>query len=167
MRKPKLYFMVGCQRSGKSTYSQQWLRNGTYDYPRSIINADSLRLAVHGERYHHETEPMIFAMDSYFIKHNLLLGMDVLVDETSTTERAWRRMFSIDIDAQPIVIDTPLEVCLERAVLTNQTDLFEPIKRCHSQLQMLKAFGIDNAVAAVRNAVKNGIHSPVLEGCAY
>lgn len=166
-RKPRLYFTIGLQRSGKSTYCTRWaqrleMREADDRYPRAIVCADSIRLAHHGERYLRKPEPFIFAFDTLMIQSLLERGHDVIADETATTERSIRRILEIDIDAQHVVIDTPKQVCIERAYKTNQPDLVPVISRCSEQFERLKNLGFDNAIEQVRNAVKRGYQGKVL-----
>jgi hypothetical protein len=164
-RPARLYFTIGVQRSGKSTYCTRWAQNLEMPgdgYPRAIVCADSIRIALHGQRYKYEAEPMVFAMDTYMIRSLLVRGHDVIADETGTTERSIRRILEIDPDAQHILIDTPKEVCIARAFTTNQSDLVPVIERCHAQLVRLKAYGVDRVVEEVRKAVKAGCKDKVL-----
>jgi predicted kinase len=164
-RKPKLYFTIGLQRSGKSTFCTRWAQHLEMPgdrYPRAIVCADAIRLAHHGERYLRKPEPFIFAFDTLMIQSLLERGHDVIADETATTERSIRRILSIDIDAQHIVIDTPKEVCIERAYKTNQPDLVPVIGRCSEQFERLKRLGFDVAVEKVRDAIRRGYDGKVL-----
>jgi predicted kinase len=164
-RKPKLYFTIGLQRSGKSTYCTRWAQNLEMPgdgYPRAIVCADSIRLAFHGERYLRKPEPFIFTFDTLMIQSLLERGHDVIADETATTERSIRRILSIDINAQHIVIDTPKEECQRRAILTGQVDLVPVIERVSVQFEKLRRIGFDVAVERVREAVRNRNDNPVL-----
>ncbi len=165
-RPARLFFTMGTPRGGKSTYCTRWAQHlempSLDSLPRSIVCADSIRLALHGDRYKSESEPMIFTLDTYFIRALLIRGMDVIVDETNTTERAIRRVLEIDTDAQAIVIDTPVETCIERAYATNQPDLVPVIERVSRQLERLSLYGVARAVENIRDAVKTRNFKAVL-----
>lgn len=164
-RRPHLYMTIGLQRSSKSTYATRWAQHLEMPgdgYPRAIVCADSIRLALHGIRYKSEAEPMVFTLDTYMIRSLVIRGHDVLADETGTTERSIRRILEIDPDATPIVIDTPKDVCIERAYKTNQEDLVPVIERCNEQFVRLKEYGIHRAIDEIRQAVIVGNRGKVL-----
>lgn len=164
-RKPRLYFTIGLQRSGKSTYCTRWAQNLEMPgdgYPRAIVCADAIRLAHHGQRYIRKPEPFIFMFDTLMIESLLERGHDVIADETATTEESIRRILSIDINAQHIVIDTPPSVCVERAIATNQQDLIPVIERVSKQFDKLKKIGFDVAINRVRDAVRMKYKGSVL-----
>lgn len=149
--KGRLHFTVGCARSGKSTYCNKWVRqvedmkvyrvgddpSKYIGFPRAVVAGDDFRLALHGQAYSKLAEGTVFAMMDVAARALLSRGFDVIMDETATTEETIKRYLNIDIDAVPVVIDTPLEVCLERAVKTNQEYLLGPIRRHHAQLTKL------------------------------
>jgi len=156
--KPKLSFTIGLPRSGKSTFCEQWVQKrddktvkGTMEAmasreyiiwnrnPRVIVSGDSFRRALHGHSYINNAEGMVFASMDVAIKALLLSGHDVIVDETSTTKGTILRYLRIDINAEPIWIDTPAEVCKQRAIDTNKPYLLGPIDRMAAQLAELKA----------------------------
>jgi hypothetical protein len=153
-RRGSLHFVIGVQRSGKSTYCTRWsqglLPKDTVDgFPRVIVCDDELRLAIHGERWKRETEPLVYGIEPYIIRM-LLNRHDVIVDETHTTERSILKVLSIDPDATYHLVDTPLDTCIRRAYETDQADLVEPIKRCHRQLEELKAYGLEKKIEELR-----------------
>jgi predicted kinase len=154
MGRGNLFFMMGVQRSGKSTFATEWVRavllNGR---PRALVCSDDIRLALYGERYRHEGEPMVWAINGYMVEALLARGHDVLVDGTNTTRPSIKRILEVDINARPFVINTPKDVCLQRAVLTNQTDLLPVIERCHQQLEELRSYGIEKTIQEVRQSI--------------
>lgn len=154
MSKSQLYFTVSPARAGKSTYCNAWVKGQEESVeqgkgksfpmlrPRAIISGDDFRLALHGQAYSKVAEGTVFAMMDVATRALLSRGFDVIVDETATTEETIRRYLMLDIDAIPVVIQTPLEVCLERAVKTNQEYLLGPIRRHHAQfVKLTEDFG--------------------------
>lgn len=155
-----LYFTVALARAGKTTFCNRWVRgpfgpdsegrppdNVQFHYlkdevhivrPRVVINGDSFRKALHGREYEALAECMVFAAMDVAARALLQDGYDVMIDETATTPETIKRYLRIDIDAQPVFIDTPLEVCLQRAMDGKKEFLVEPIKRMHKQLCLLK-----------------------------
>jgi predicted kinase len=154
MGRGNLFFMMGVQRSGKSTFATEWLRavilNGR---PRSLICSDDIRLALYGERYRRQGEPMVWAMNGYMTETLLSRGHDVLIDGTNTTRDSIKRILDVDINATPFVVITPKEVCLRRAVTTNQSDLLPVIERCHTQLEELRSYGIEKTIQEIRKSI--------------
>jgi len=145
----KLYFLIAPARAGKSTYCRKWEsekayrtemipdKPGGYDIhfkPRVVVNADSLRLAAHGNRWNGYMEGMIHAMNEIIIKKYLLMGYDVLVDETNCSLKAIKRILSIRNDAIPIILNISVQTCFDRAEATNQGDLIPVIQRMFKNL---------------------------------
>ena len=100
--------MVGLPRSGKSTWAKQ------QNLP--IVNPDSIRLALHGERYIQLAEPFVWAIAKLMVRALFLAGhTEVILDATNTTRKArdnwlepeWRTVFK--------EVNTWRGVCLERA----------------------------------------------------
>lgn len=136
--KGTLYFCVGIARSGKSTACREWL-NTVGPRPRVIVSGDSVRQALHGGVFSPNAEGHVFATIDTMARALLLSGFDVIIDETSTTEATILRYLKIDPEAVPVWINTPTDVCIQRALVGNKPYLVEPIKRMASQLEKLKA----------------------------
>lgn len=128
----KLYFMMGMARSGKSTYVNKWIKE---DSNRVVVSSDDIRYAMHGNRYSSFAETMVFSVKHIMIRALLRRGMTVLVDGTHTSKISIERILEIDSTAKPILINTPKEICIERALLTNQADLIPTIERQNKNLQ--------------------------------
>lgn len=103
-----LVMTVGLPRSGKSTAARKM------NIP--IVNPDSIRIALHGQRFIGEAEPMVWVMAKYMVAALFEAGHDnVVLDATNTTvarrsewiDKRWQRVFAL--------VDTPKEVCIERA----------------------------------------------------
>lgn len=142
-QKGKLYFTIGLARSGKSTFAQQWRKNGDVIHSdgvgeyRVIVNDDAIRLALHGKRWLGSAEPIVHGIEPIMVKALLIAGHTVLLDNTHTTEKAISKVFWIDPDAQVFYIDTPVSVCLQRAIDTGQEDLVPVIRRMDNNLLQL------------------------------
>lgn len=160
IRRGKLSFVIGVQRSGKSTYCTRWAQylEGAdavpTNYPRAIVCADSLRLALTGQRYNKKTEPMVWAIKDYMVEALLDRGHDVIVDGTHTTKMSILKNLEHDVNATYVVVDTPKEECLRRAVLTGQDDLVPVIHRTHGQLRKMLDYGVDKMIEEIRQEVK-------------
>lgn len=155
--KPRLIFTIGAARSGKSTYAKKWVNNQIMPElkgPRVIWNTDDHRLAAHGERYRHEYEPLAFGIKQIVIKQ-LLMDHNVMVDGTHSTPTSIKRLLEINMDAQPIMFDTPEATCIERAKATSQDDLVDygVISRHCRQIEVLKREGIENVLNRLREEI--------------
>ena len=115
-----LKMTVGLPRSGKSTWANQ--------QNTPIVNPDSIRLALHGQRFLPEAEAMVWAIAKYMVKALFLAGHGtVILDATNITKsrrdewksKDWLRCF--------VEIDTSAEECLERAI--DDIDIQPIIKR--------------------------------------
>lgn len=126
--KKKIICTVGVPRSGKSTVSQK-LKN-TFGYP--IVEPDAVRLALHGKRFIAEREKEVWNIVFTMARALLIAGHDtIVVDATNVHQKArnaWRKKFP-DCDFRWIVVDTDIETCKERAILTRQEDLIPVIDR--------------------------------------
>lgn len=109
----ELTLTVGLPRSGKSTWARQ---QGV-----PIVNPDSIRWALHGERFIKAAEPMVWTIAEYMVKALFEAGHDrVIVDATHVTSKRrefWMERFdskqSVSVKLQ--IFRTPPEVCMERA----------------------------------------------------
>lgn len=140
MSRGKLSFLIAPARSGKSTFAAEWITEEDKDgLPRVVISDDQIRLALHGERYNRLAEPAVYATKYIILRTLVNSGYHVLSDDTHTTKESIERLLEIDKSATPIFIDTPYEVCLERAVNTNQFDLILVIGRMFENIRKLCA----------------------------
>lgn len=129
---PSLYFTVGLPRSGKSQYLSQLEKPAN----SVVVEVDKIRLAF-GHRFNSEVEPFVEATKVAMCKTLLLSGYTVYVDDTHTTVGSIRKILEIDQNAIPILIQTKVTECIERAKANNQEDLVESIERCHLNLMSL------------------------------
>lgn len=147
----RLYFTVGLPRSGKSTLCKEWVKAPS-DRPRVIISGDDFRLAVYGDVYNRVGEAFVFATMDSAIRAHLIGGSDVIVDETSTTTETLMRYFLLDINAEPIFVETSEEECLLRAIATRQEYLVPVIQKLSKQMTELKS-NWDETVRSIQNRI--------------
>lgn len=120
-----LIAMVGYPRSGKSTIVKKLAT--VLGCP--IVRRDAIRLALHGERFIVEAEPMVKAMSVYMIRSLFLAGHDtVICDETNFSRAARDAVKSPDWDTEFYHVKTSAAVCKERAITTGQPDLVQVIE---------------------------------------
>jgi len=123
-----LIMMVGLPRSGKSTIAK------TLGHP--IVNPDSIRLVLHGQRFCGVAEPMVWAIAKYMVAALFEAGHNfVILDATNTTgkrreewvDKRWIRTF------YPVL--TSVDVCKERAIATNDDYILPIIEKMDSQFE--------------------------------
>lgn len=122
----RLIVFVGLPRSGKSTHAKQLSRK----IGAPIVNPDSVRLAVHGQRYVQSEEPFVWVVIKTMVVALFEAGHEeVIIDACNNTRKRrddWR--FG-DWEVVFEVIDTSVEVCLERA--EGDDEIIPVIKRMH------------------------------------
>lgn len=153
METGNLYFTIGLPRSGKSTECKDWLRKendvnpgirvGTFVHKlfghfdvddRVVVSPDRWRLAL-GHRYNWFAEPVVFSHIQIAIR-GLLMDYNVILDDTNTTPESIKRIYEVDPNAIAIPINTPVEICKERAIKTGQPDLVSVIDRMSINMSM-------------------------------
>lgn len=123
--KPLLIAMMGLPRSGKSTISMELAKQ----YGAPVVNRDAIRLALHGQRYQAEAEPMVKAISLYMIKALFLTGHEVVIYDETNFSREARNYIKSDLwDTKFYPVLTDMATCIERAHATGQPDL-DPVIR--------------------------------------
>ena len=126
----ELIVTVGLPRSGKSTWAKQ--------QGLPIVNRDSVRLALHGERFLGQAEPMVDVITHLMVEALFLAGhRRVIADETCTTRKrrdAWRS----DKRATTFYyVATSEATCIDRAVGDGRSELVPIIERMAQQFEPL------------------------------
>lgn len=122
--KPLLIAMMGLPRSGKSTLS----RHLSEEFGAPIVNRDAIRLALHGQRYQFEAEPMVKAISLYMLRSLFIVGHQVVIcDETNYSKAVRDALMDERWETQFYPVKTSPEICKKRAVLTGQEDLIPVI----------------------------------------
>ena len=120
-----LIAMHGYPRSGKSTIA----RNLSRELAAPIVNRDNIRLALHGQIYAAEAEPMTRAIYKIMIHSLFLAGHEyVIADETHWSRAARDFVRDGPWQTQFYWVPTNDKECLKRAAETNQPWLFEVIE---------------------------------------
>ena len=102
---------VGLPRSGKSTWCQTMIKRGF-----AVVNPDSIRLALTGQRFYGPAEPTVWATAKLMVNSLFIAGHDVVVlDATNTQEERRREWLSKDFSTRWVTFPTPIEVCRQRA----------------------------------------------------
>jgi len=130
MNKIFLICMVGLPQSGKSTWAQ------SRESP--IVNPDSIRIALHGQAYIPEAEPMVWAIAKYMVRSLFLAGHDtVILDATNATRKRRDDWSSDHWETVFKVIDTPADICAQRARKSGQDVLIPVIEGMQSRFEAL------------------------------
>lgn len=134
---PILILTVGLPRSGKTTWAK------TQGVP--IVNPDSIRLALHGQRFQAEAEPFVWAIAKVMVRSLFLAGHStVILDATNTTkkrrdewiDKAWETRFQHFI--------APKEVCEARSVQMGDTYILPIIAKMAAQFEPLTPSEIES-----------------------
>lgn len=124
-----LILTIGLPRSGKSSWAQQ------QGIP--MVNPDSIRLALHGERFIEDIEPMVWCLAKYFVKSLFIAGHDtVILDATNLTKE--RRDFweSKDWICHAKCFNTPKLTCITRAINDHREDLIPIIEKMDQEKEI-------------------------------
>ena len=125
-----LILMVGLPYSGKTSRARMLLE--------PIVNPDSVRLALHGQRFATRAEPMVWAICHVMVDALFIAGHTcVILDATNTTAKrrtAWDPgPDSCYSEVKCLVMDTSPEECRRRAVAVDDTAILEVIERMAGQ----------------------------------
>ena len=116
-----LILTVGLPRSGKSTWAKE---TGL-----PIVNPDSVRLALHGERFVAKSEPMIWTITAYMVQALFLAGHDqIVLDATNITKERRARFKSKDWTRLYKLMTATEHECLLRCDLLND-EYIKPVIR--------------------------------------
>ena len=130
MNENLLILTIGLPRSGKSTWARQ------QNLP--IVNPDSIRLALHGQRFQSLAEPMVWAIATIMVRALFLAGhYKIIVDATHMTKK--RREFWKDKGWRCVLkpIETSKEICLKRAESEGDLEIIPVIERMAMQYEPL------------------------------
>src|SRR5213083_2622687 len=108
---PTLIAMKGLPRSGKSTLSAKFAKQTG----APIVRRDAIRLALHGQAYLSEAEPMVKTMSLYMIRALFLSGHQVVIcDETNFSKAARAALLDSRWETIFYEVDTHPDICKER-----------------------------------------------------
>lgn len=135
--KPQVFVMVGLPRSGKTTLVRQVAEESGGGIP--ILSGDTIRLALHGQRFVASAEPMVRAIQQVALKALILSGSPVVfIDDCNITREQRRRWVSPDWDTCYIIISTPKEECIRRARAENDEVLIPVIESMAASFERVK-----------------------------
>lgn len=138
----KLYFTIGLPRSGKDTFTKKWREE---EKNRVVLSGDLFRYAIYDRRYSRVGEELVRASVITAARALLLDGYDVLINDTNTSYTSIVQILNVDENATAYFLDTPAEVCIERAIKTGQEDLIKPINEMLHNLEWtINEIGLGN-----------------------
>lgn len=128
---PILVLPVGLPQSGKST----WAKKQTIP----IVNPDSIRLALHGEAFLKEAEPMVWVMARYMVKSLFLAGHNTVILDATNYNKKFRDDWynPTNWECRFKMFNTPTEVCIERAIRNGKDYLVPVIEMMNSGFEPL------------------------------
>ena len=124
----KLWMTVGLPRSGKTT--------SACGMNMPIVNPDSIRLALHGQRFIEESEPMVWAMAKYMVAALFEAGHDdVVLDTTNTTVKRRDEWIDKRWVRKMVVMPATKETCIERANALDDAYILPIIEKMAAQFE--------------------------------
>lgn len=121
----RLILTVGLPRAGKTTWAL------TTGHP--IVNPDSIRYALHGQRFFAPAEPFVWAMAFAMVDALFHAGHEaVIVDATNVSTKrreAWVERFASRAQVTFHVISTDSATCIERAKAEGDETIIPVIER--------------------------------------
>lgn len=148
-----LQLTIGLPYAGKSFHL--W-GDGALDPLVPVVSPDSIRLALHGQRFQIEAEPTVWAMVGVFIRSLFLAGhQTVIVDATHNTAKR-REVYLAVLDTLPFTVDleyiiflTPAQVCALRARAVGDTHILSHIARMDTNHEPVPGFPYEAYPVAV------------------
>lgn len=126
-----LVVTVGLPRSGKTTWAR---KQGT-----PIVNPDSIRLALHGQRYIQLAEPIVWAIAKIMVRALFLAGhRSVILDSTNTTRKRRDEWVSDQWTTLFKPISTSRRECLRRSKEEKDTEIMPIIDKMDEQFEALE-----------------------------
>lgn len=110
---PKLYVLVGCSGSGKSTFAKKIQNDDTV-----IISTDAIRKELFGREECQRESERVFAIAHYRVKAALLEDRNVIFDATNTTTKGRKSLLEYVEKTYcwkvAIVFAAPVDECKRR-----------------------------------------------------
>ena len=119
---------IGLPRSGKSTWAK------TTGFP--IVNPDAIRLALHGQAFIKEAEPMVWTIARYAARSLFHAGHSIVIlDATNTIQRNRNEWNCSDWQILYKCFKTDRSECIKRALANKQDYLLPVIERMDRQME--------------------------------
>lgn len=116
----KLILTVGLPRSGKSTWAK------AQGHP--IVNPDSIRLAMHGQRFYGPAEPLVWATAHLMVDALFRAGHETVILDACNVSAKRRDEWKAHNPELQVFNAGPV-TCLERAMSQNDQEIVPVIER--------------------------------------
>ena len=131
----KLVCMMGLPRSGKTTAARKLSRI----LGAPIVNRDSIRLALHGQRYQKLAEPTVKAIALVMVRALFEAGHRVVIVDETNIRRSTRDFWRDEAWVTEILsVPTLPETCLRRAKVANDEAIQLVITSMADQWEILE-----------------------------
>ena len=129
-----LITFVGIPRSGKTTFRKKLISElSGLGKEVKVISPDEMRLEIYGERFNQQKDYLVWNKVKEYKQDLSRNGLaDVVIFDATSITPAYRKELINDFPNFihiAVYFDTELEVCKERAIMTNQKDLIPVIDR--------------------------------------
>ena len=125
-----LIVTIGLPYSGKSTWAKET--------SLPMVNPDSIRIALHGERFMPLMEPYVWAIAKTMVRALFLAGHDrVILDATNTTDKRRAEWYSDDWITIHMLFNADADTCKQRAIEKGDEYILSVIDRMASKCDEL------------------------------
>jgi predicted kinase len=135
--RPSVVVLCGPAGSGKSTFAQRHFR------PTQIISSDWARAHICDDERDQRFNDQAFALAHFLVEQRLKVNRLCVVDSTALTPEARRELLSLakrfDAPTTLIVLDVPLEKCVERDGKRERSLGSAVVERQHKVLEQSRA----------------------------
>jgi predicted kinase len=148
LTRPSVVVLCGPAACGKSTFAAKHFR------PTQIISSDQARALVCDDERDQRFQPQAFALVHFLVEQRLSINRLCVVDSTALTAGARKTLLELarrfHVPAVVLLLDVPLEICLQRDAQRERTVGPPVIERQHQLFEQakpsLKQEGFDQVI---------------------
>lgn len=135
-KRDTLILTVGLPCSGKTTWAKQQQGHGI-----QIVNPDAIRLAIHGQPFIPDAEPLVWTHAQYQIASAFHYGISTVILDACAHKRAnrekWLKIFPDKQILFKHFYEFP-QVCKQRAIVSNKQYLIPVIEKMSTEFEFLE-----------------------------